>query len=133
MFPEINSITYSILHRPTTKRKIRAFLHVRNAVDANKEISIRTVDTDIVEKAVSLFQEVNIDKLWMEFGTGRRKQWLPVHSYATKLGENTCDGLRFWYAFTGCDTASSFCNREKKVSWKIWKSYPGITDTFVRF
>ena len=111
----------------------RIFLHVRNAAEANKEISIRTVDTDIVVIAVSLFQELNIDKLWIEFGTGRRKRWLPVYSYATKLGKNTCKGLRFWYAFIGCDTVSSFCNRGKKISWRIWKSYPGITDTFVRY
>ena len=97
-------------------------LHVRNAAEANQEISIRTVDTDIVVIAVSLFQEWNIDKIWIEFGTGRRKRWLPVHSYGTKLGENTCKGLRFWYACTRCDTVSSFCNRGKKISWEIWKS-----------
>ena len=67
----------------------RIFLHVKNAAEMNhQEISIRTVDTDVVVIAVSLFHELNVDKLWIEFGSGRNKRWLPIHSYATKLGEN---------------------------------------------
>ncbi len=97
----------------------------------HQEISIRTVDTDVVVIAVSLFHELNVDKLWIEFGSGRNKRWLPIHSYATKLGENVCRGLRFWYAFTGFDTVSSFCGRGKKISWDVWKSYPGITDSYL--
>lgn len=112
----------------------RIFLHVKNAAETNhQEISIRTVDTDVVVIAVSMFRELNIEKLWIEFGTGRKKRWLPIHSYAAKLGENVCRGLRFWYAFTGCDTVSSFCGRGKRISWDVWKSYPGVTDTFVRY
>ena len=52
---------------------IDIFLHVKNAVETNhREISIQTVDTDVVVIAVSLFRQLNIEKLWIEFGTGRK-------------------------------------------------------------
>ena len=58
---------------------MRIFFHVKNAAKTrHKEISIRTVDTDVVVIAVFLFRELNIDKLRIEFGTGKKKRWLPI-------------------------------------------------------
>ena len=65
----------------------RIFLHVKNAAEMNhQEISIRTVDTDVVVIAVSLFHELNVDKLWIEFGSGRNKRWLPILFLCYKTG-----------------------------------------------
>ena len=111
----------------------RILLHVKHAADSgHRKIAIRTVDTDVLVLAVSFFHQLNIDELWVEFGVGRNKRWLPAHEYATSLGRSVCGGLRFWFAFTGCDTVSAFCGKGKKSCWNIWKSFPEVTETFSR-
>ena len=40
--------------------------------------------------------------------------------------------LLFWYAFTGCDTVSSFNGCRKKTAWVVWAAFPEITDAFAR-
>ena len=62
----------------------------------------------IVIIALALFSELNLEELWIEFGTGKDRRWLPIHKYATELGGQICSGLLFWYSFTGCDTTPSF-------------------------
>ena len=81
-------------------------LHVLDCIrNGFKEIKIITVDTDVVVIALGL---------WIEFGVGKHRRWLPIHTYASLLGESKCTALLFWYAFIGCDTVSSFCGRGKK-------------------
>ena len=111
----------------------RIFLHAKHATaSGHRLITIRTVDTDVVVIAIHVFRRLSIEELWIEFGTGRHKRWLPVHEYVANLGEDTCAALPFWYAFTGCDTVSSFCGRGKKICWNAWKAYSDVTDTFKR-
>ena len=95
-------------------------------------ISIRTVDTDVFMIAMYVFKKLNVEELWIEFGAGKHKRWLPVHDYVANLGDDMCAALPFWYAFTGCDTVSSFYGWGKKMCWDVWKSYPHITETFKR-
>lgn len=104
----------------------RILLHVKYAAESgHRKISITAVDTDVVVLAVSFFHE-----LWIEFCVGRKKRWLPVHEYAASLGRIVCSGLRFWFAFTGCDTVSAFCGKGKKTCWNIWKSFPEVNECF---
>ena len=111
----------------------RIFVYVNSAAEANhRKISIRTVDTDVVVIAVALFNALTVDELWVEFGVGKNKRWLPVHAYSANMREGVCSGLLFWFAFTGCDTVSSFCGRGKKIAWEAWKSYPDATNVFSR-
>lgn len=53
----------------------RGFVHLKQAVLLGyKEASIRTVDTDIVVIALSQFEdleELGLEKLYIEFGTGK--------------------------------------------------------------
>ena len=58
---------------------------------------------------------------------------LPIHDYAANLGESVCQGLRFWFAFTGCDTVSSFAGRGKRISWTVWRSHPDANESFERY
>ena len=74
----------------------RILLHVKDAAaTGHRNVAIRTVDTDVLILAVSYFHELNINELWVEFGVGRNRRWLPVHEYAASLGRRVCDGLRF--------------------------------------
>lgn len=42
-----------------------------------------------------------------------------------------CMALPFWFAFTGCDTVSSFRGRGKKTAWNVWNSFPEVTQAFI--
>ena len=111
----------------------RMFVHVKSAAAANhRKISIRTVDTDVVVIAIALFNSLTLEELWVEFGVAKNKRWLPVHAYSANMRNGVCSGLLFWFAFTGCDTVSSFCGRAKKIAWEAWKSYPDATNVFSR-
>lgn len=110
----------------------RMFVHVKNQADqGHRKICIKTVDTDVVVIGISLFHDLNVTELWIEFGTGKDKKWLPVHAYTEKLGPQISRAFGFWHGFTGCDTVSSFSGRGKIASWETWKAFPEITNTFL--
>ena len=71
-------------------------------------------------------------ELWIEFGVGRDKKWIPIHSYAEVLGEDTCMSLPFLHAFTGSDTTSQSAGRAKKNAWKTLQALPKTTEMFIR-
>ena len=60
------------------------------ANSGHQKVMIKTVDTDVVIIALALFSELNLEELWIEFGIGKDRRWLPIHKYATELGEQTC-------------------------------------------
>ena len=72
-----------------------------------------TVDTDVVLIGISLFHDLNVAELWIEFGTGEDKKWLPVHAHTKKIGPQISRAFGFWQGFTGCDTVSYFSGRGK--------------------
>ena len=92
---------------------------------------IKTVDRDVIVIAISLFQQLGLMQLWIEFGTGNGRRWLPIPKYANALGERYCSGILFWYSFTGCDTVSSFSARGKLSAWDMCKAFPEVTDAFL--
>ena len=112
----------------------RLFVHVNDAVsNGYRKVMIIANDADVVVIALSIFHSIDVDELWIEYGTGTSRRWLPIHTYAMSLGEELCRALLFWFVFTGCDTVSSFCGRGKKTAWDIWGSYLEATETFIRF
>ena len=98
---------------------IRIFVHVVNAVKHSciTRATILANDIDIVVIAVAAFpvlKRSGLDHLWVAYGVGKNRRWLPVHSLVSKLGEKAC-GLLFFHAVTGCDTVSAFKGRGKKI------------------
>ena len=61
-----------------------------------------------------------------------KKNMLPIHVYAQHLSKQKYLALLFWYAFTGCDTVSSFNGRGRKTVWNVLEAFPEITDAFAR-
>ena len=43
-----------------------------------------------------------------------------VEVVGNSLGEEVCKALPFFYAFTGCDTVSSFYGHSKSKFWDTW-------------
>ena len=79
----------------------------------------------------NLQRNLHLQELWVEFGNGKDKRWIPIHTYEEILGER-CMALPFFHAFTGSDTTSQFADRGKKSAWKTWQVLPDTTETFIR-
>jgi len=84
----------------------RMLLHVKQA---KCSAIIKTVDTDVVVIAVSCFHDLDIERVWIEFGTNQNKRFIAIHDIVSALpqSEKVCSSLPIFYAITGCDSVSS--------------------------
>ena len=96
----------------------RIFLHVKDAVESgHNQVSIRSVDSDVVVIAVSLMEELApLEKLFIEYGTSKNLQVLPAHEIAACLGPKA-PALLLFHALSGCDSNSSPCQCGKITAW----------------
>ena len=70
------------------KKDYRIFLHAMEQSQLEfKRLMVVTVDTDVMVIDLHAHWNLNETELWIEFGTGKDRRWLPVHSYAELLGE----------------------------------------------
>ena len=88
-----------------------------------RNVMISTVDTDVVVIAVSSFKRMALNELWIEFGTGENRRYIPIHEIVSSLGPHISASLLFFHSFTGCDQVSYFATRGKKTAWKTWKIF----------
>lgn len=95
-----------------------------------KTVVIRTVDTDVVVLAIESVNRLNLDALWILFGTGKHLRYIAAHDIARELGPDRCVALPMFHAMTGCDSVSFFAGRGKKTAWEVWKTYDTITRAF---
>ena len=97
------------------KADARIFLH---ALDMRRHSGIQRViikTVDVVILAVALFPELNLNEVWIDFGSGQNQSYFPVHAICNSLGAEKSKVLLLFHAFTGCDQTSFFANsREKK-------------------
>jgi len=113
----------------------RLMLHAKHAVDCgHTKVLIRTVDSDVVIIAVYAFSHMgNIEQLWIDFGVGKARRHIAVHSVVNGLPCYIVDNIPFFHAFTGCDTVSTFYGIGKKTAWKVWMTYRNIDKVFGSF
>lgn len=110
----------------------RIILHLADAVNqGSKKVLLRTVDTDVVVLAVAAAVQINIQELWVAFGTGRNLRYIPAHEIATSLGPDKSRALPVFHAYTGCDTVSFFSTKGKKSAWDTWAAFEEVTPTFL--
>lgn len=110
----------------------RMILHLADAVNEGfQKILLRTVDTDVVVLAVAATAKIDIQELWVAFGTGQHFRYIPAHKIAASLGPDKSQALPIFHAYTGCDTVSSFSTRGKKTAWDTWKAYEEVTPAFL--
>ena len=109
----------------------RLFLHALDAVQKGyRKLCVRTVDTDVVVLAISMFHRINAEELWLAFGTSSSFRYTPIHEVVNEMDPRTCMALPVFHSFTGCDTVSAFGGRSKKSAWNAWQVYPEVTDAF---
>ena len=112
----------------------RIFLH---ALDMRRHSSIqhvmiKTVDTDVLVLAVALFPELNLNELWMDFGSSQNQSYFLVYAICNSLRAEKSKGLLFFHAFPGCDQTSFFENCRKKSTWSTWCNFDEVTETFIK-
>ena len=65
----------------------RALLHCYNMSKSGlSKVMISTVDTDVVVIAISSFHSMLLEELWIEFGVGEHRQYIPIHDIVSALG-----------------------------------------------
>ena len=109
----------------------RLLLHTQDAVvHGCRRVCIRTVDSDVVVIATSLFSQISPEELWLVLGTTMKPKIIAVHELVASLQPSKVNSLLFFHAFTGCDTTSAFAGRGKKTAWEVWKTFPEVTKAF---
>jgi len=95
---------------------------------------IRTVDSDVVIIALDAFNRLghDIEQLWIDFGVGKSRRYLPVHTMATNIHANVSESILYFHAFTGCDTVSTFSGVGKKGAWNAWMKFREIDEVFCK-
>ena len=78
----------------------RIFLHVKDAtVSGHRNIMIRTVDTDVLVIAISMFMDLtDIDSLWIAFGIGKHFRYIAAHVIVARLGTEKASALLIFHA-----------------------------------
>jgi len=69
----------------------------------------------IVVLAVAAVAKIEIQELWVAFGTGQHFRYVAAHEIASVIGPDKSKALQVFHAYTGCDTVSSFNTRGKKT------------------
>ena len=94
-------------------------LHLADAVNEGfSSILLCTVDSDIVILAVAAASKLDVQELWVAFGTGKNFRYIPAHEIASSLGPDKSQALPVFHAYMGYDTVSSFNTRGKKTAWE---------------
>ena len=91
------------------------------------------VDTGEMVIACFAYWSLSVTELWIEFGKGKDRRWLPIHSCPEKASKSVRIAAIFWYVLTGCDSVSQFLERDKSSAWKAWKVFPEVTETLLSY
>ncbi|KAK3922349.1 HTH-type transcriptional repressor GlcR [Frankliniella fusca] len=112
----------------------RIISHVMDmAKNGIKSVAIRSTDTDVVVLATAAYHRLaasGLQELWIHYGSGTHARYLAIHSISAALGQEKCEALPGFHAFTGCDTTSYLSGCGKIKAWKLWQAHPEITVTF---
>ena len=77
-----------------------------------------------------LARQVLTADIWIAFGTVQKYTCLHVNAICHYLVRERSAALSIFHCYTGCDTISAFCGKGKKSAWKVWASYPEVTQAF---
>ena len=114
-----------------------AILHTVDGSQTYKNILIIIVDTDVVIIALCHFFSLSLSELWVEFGVGQNRKYLPIHKITYSLGEETCRALTMRLMLTGCDTVSIFFRSWQEDCVKsmegVCRSYRNLRLFFMSF
>ena len=95
IFAQLSNLT------PTNQEEgdTRVLLHMKDMIlKGCKKIVIRTVDTDVLVLALSIYEEVYVEglELWVDFGVGKNRENFPINHMFNMLGSEKAAAIRFF-------------------------------------
>ena len=109
----------------------RMMVHMVDAIEkGHNSLMFRTTDTDVIVLAVPTVVSLDLNELWVSYGTGKNHKILPAHLFAKILDTSKSKCLPVFHALTGCVT-SLFTGHGKKTTWKTYDNFPYVTSTFM--
>ena len=104
-------------------------LHQAASCPAAKAIIVRSSDTDVF--LLLLYHSFTILKtVYLDTGVGNHRRIINITDLALKQTQPKCNALLGIYAFSGCDSTSSFVRKGKKTVMKITEKNPRFLSTF---
>ena len=82
--------------------------------EAVNQVMIFTAETDVVVIATSIFSELSLLELWIEFRKTANRKCIPIPEIAKSLGPERAGCLTLFHSLTGCDQVLFFFNLWKK-------------------
>jgi hypothetical protein len=122
---------------PSEEADPRLVRHMLQCVKGGvSTVVVRTVDTDVLVLLLAFRHLAGnfSSKVFAYFGIGNKSCFYDINEISLHLGEISCRALPFFFAFTGCDTVSSFFNQGKCKMWDRWFEYhdrENITRVFI--
>ena len=120
----LDSHDISITHCQSEEADQRLIRHTLHCISAQyKKAVVRTVDTDVLillMSYVSQFYNLCTDINIYVHMVNSACEYYDVIDAIFDLGKETCNTLPFFYAFTGCDTASNIVLKCKCRVWGAW-------------
>ena len=77
----------------------------------------------------------NSPPVFANISTHNAEKWYCINQITAGFGNDVCKALPFFYAFTGCDTVSSFHGKGKCSFWDVWKKCDftqSLTEIFIK-
>ena len=98
---------------------------------------MRTIDTDVLVLLISYVSQYIDEHSDMEIYASmiNTNTFYNIKYIVLTVDSDVCSALPFFFAFTGCDTVSSFFGKGKCKAWDVWqenKNVDAITQTFIK-
>ena len=82
-------------------------------------------------KKISIaFFSLDLEELWIEFGTRRNKRYFPIHQFAKCYLKMFAEHSRSASLLLDATPYPCLLEREK-TAWNAWESFPEVTKAFV--
>ena len=101
---------------------VRHTLHCLSLCFSFEKIVINTIDTDVLILFIANLSSYLRKKLRVLVYAKMVRSGIHhnLSAMILELDHSICEALPFLYAFSGCDTLSSFFSKEKCKGWDIW-------------
>ena len=85
--------------------------------EAVNQVMIFTAETDVVVIATSIFSELSLLELWIEFRKTANRKCIPILEIAKSLGRERAGCLTLFHSLIGCDQVSFFsiCGKKNRL------------------
>ena len=98
------------LDKPLDEPDPRIIPHIEDSIQSkNTRTVLLSNDKDVLVLVLyfmQYFTSIGLKELWIQFGTGQNKRFIPVHKLSYKLGPHMCSNLLKAHILTGSDTTS---------------------------